>query len=52
MANSSLMGELWAFMKARKKWWLFPLILLMLLIGTLLVFAKGSVLAPFIYTIF
>jgi len=39
-------------MKARKKWWLMPLILLLLLVGTLLVFAKGSVLAPFIYTIF
>jgi len=52
MASSSLLGELWAFMKARKKWWLLPLILLMLLVGTLLVFAKGSVLAPFIYTIF
>jgi hypothetical protein len=46
------MSELWAFMKARKKWWLLPLILLMVLIGTLLVFAQGSVLAPFIYTIF
>jgi len=52
MANSSLLGELWAFMKVHKKWWLLPVILLMLLIGTLLVFAQGSVLAPFIYTIF
>jgi len=52
VTNSSLLGELWAFMKVRKKWWLLPVILLMLLIGTLLVFAKGSVLAPFIYTIF
>lgn len=52
MAGSGLMGELWAFMRARKKFWLLPLILLMLMIGTLLVFAQGSVLAPFIYTIF
>ncbi len=52
MSNSSLMGELWAFMRARKKFWLLPLILVMVLIGALLVFAKGSVLAPFIYTIF
>ncbi|HEX4932635.1 MAG TPA: DUF5989 family protein, partial [Gemmatimonadaceae bacterium] len=52
MSQSSLTRELWAFMKARKKWWLLPLIMLMLLVGTLLVFAKGSVLAPFIYTIF
>lgn len=52
MSQSSLVRELWSFMKARRKWWLMPLILLMLLVGTLLVFAKGSVLAPFIYTIF
>jgi hypothetical protein len=52
MASSSLMRELWDFMRVRKKWWLLPLILVMLLIGTLLVFAKSSVLAPFIYTIF
>jgi hypothetical protein len=39
-------------MKVRKKWWLVPLILLMVMIGGLLVFAQGSVLAPFIYTIF
>ncbi len=48
----SMLGELWGFMRARKKRWLLPLVLLMVLIGGLLVFAKGSVLAPFIYTIF
>jgi hypothetical protein len=48
----SLTRELWAFMKVRKKMWLLPLVMLMLLVGTLLVFAQGSVLAPFIYTIF
>ena len=52
MANGTLLGELWAYMRVRKKWWLLPLILLMLLIGTLVLFAKGSVLAPFIYTVF
>ncbi|MEP6571452.1 MAG: DUF5989 family protein [Gemmatimonadota bacterium] len=52
MASSSLSRELWAYMKVRKKWWLLPLILVMVLIGALVVFAKGSVLAPFIYTIF
>lgn len=52
MPRSSLARELWAFMRARKKWWLVPLILLLFLIGSLLVFAQGSVLAPFIYTIF
>jgi hypothetical protein len=52
MARSGLVSELWAFMKVRKKWWLLPLILVLLLVGSLLVFAQGSVLAPFIYTIF
>ena len=48
----SLVSELWAFMKERKKWWLLPVIVVMLVVGTLLIFAQGSVLAPFIYTIF
>jgi hypothetical protein len=48
----SLLKELWAFMKVRKKWWLLPLIAVLLLVGSLLVFAQGSALAPFIYTIF
>jgi hypothetical protein len=49
---ASLVGELWAFMRIRKKWWLLPILLVMLLVGALLVFAQGSALAPFIYTIF
>lgn len=48
----SLLKELWAFMRVRKKWWLAPIILIMLAVGALLVFAQGSALAPFIYTIF
>ncbi|MGE0352574.1 MAG: DUF5989 family protein [Gemmatimonadales bacterium] len=52
MARTTLMGELWSFMKVRKKWWLMPVLLLLLLIGAFLVFAQGSALAPFIYTIF
>lgn len=52
MSSTGLMGELWAFMKARKKFWLLPIIIIMVLVGALLVFAQGSVLAPFIYTIF
>lgn len=48
----SLVSELWAFMKERKKWWLLPVIVMMLIVGSLLVFAQGSALAPFIYTIF
>ena len=52
MPKSSLIQEFWAFARARKKWWLLPIIVLMLLMGALLVFAEGSALAPFIYTIF
>ncbi len=48
----SLVKELWAFVLVRKKWWLLPIIIIMLIVGTLLAFAQGSVLAPFIYTIF
>jgi hypothetical protein len=48
----SLIAELWAFMRERKKWWLLPIIVVMFLVGSLLVFAQGSALAPFIYTIF
>ena len=52
MAKGGLMSELWAFMKVRKKFWLVPVIVVMVLVGGLLVFAQGSALAPFIYTIF
>jgi hypothetical protein len=52
MAKTSLMSELWAYMRVRKKWWLMPLVLMMLAIGVLIAFAQGSALAPFIYTIF
>ena len=52
MSQVSLARELWAFMRTRKKFWLLPVIVVMALIGSLLVFAQGSALAPFIYTIF
>jgi len=52
MPRNSLLSELWAFMRHRKKWWLLPIILMLLLVGSLLVFAQGSALAPFIYTVF
>jgi len=52
MSKMSLARELWAFMKVRKKWWLLPIIVVMFMVGTLLIFAQGSALAPFIYTIF
>lgn len=44
--------ELWVFMRARKKLWLLPIIMVLLLLGGLIVFVQGSALAPFIYTIF
>jgi hypothetical protein len=52
MTGASLITELWAFMRIRKKWWLLPIILVMLGVGGLLTLAQGSALAPFIYTIF
>jgi len=48
----SFLAELWSFVRARKKFWLLPVILVMLLFGGLLVLAQGSAVAPFIYTIF
>ena len=51
-SKRSILGELWAFMKVRKKWWLLPIIVAMVAVGALLVFSQGSALAPFIYTIF
>lgn len=52
MSNSSLARELWLFMRVRKKFWLAPILIVLFLVGALLVFAQGSALAPFIYTIF
>ena len=52
MPKSSVPRELWEFMRARKKMWLLPIIVVMVAVGALLVFAQGSALAPFIYTIF
>jgi hypothetical protein len=47
-----LLADLWAFMRERKKFWLAPIIVVMILLGALIVFAQGSSLAPFIYTLF
>lgn len=47
-----LLVELWAFARTRKKFWLVPLLVIMLLMGTMLVLAQGSAIAPFIYTLF
>jgi len=47
-----LLKDLWGYMVERKKFWLAPVIIVLLLVGTLLVFTEGSVMAPFIYTLF
>ena len=52
MGFTGLLRELWAFMRERKKLWLLPILVVLVLVGGLLVFAQGSALAPFIYTIF
>jgi competence protein ComGC len=48
----SLPIELWAFLRARKKFWLLPIIIVMMLFGALLILAQSSAIAPFIYTLF
>ena len=47
-----LLKDIWDFLKVRKKYWLAPLIITIILMGTLIVFTQGSVVAPFIYSIF
>jgi len=52
MDKLSILKELWDFMKIRKKWWLIPIIFFLAIFGALIIFAEGSALAPFIYTLF
>jgi hypothetical protein len=52
MNKLAIVKEFWNFLRERKKWWLAPIVLFLLLLGGLLVFAKGSALAPFIYSLF
>jgi hypothetical protein len=47
-----MLKELWLFMRTRKKYWLFPIVLVMALLGVLIVLTQGSAIAPFIYTLF
>ena len=51
-ATVSLLGEFWSFLKVRKKWWLAPIIFMLVLFGALIFFTQGSAVAPFIYTLF
>jgi hypothetical protein len=52
MGKLAIAREFWSFLRVRKKWWLAPIVFFLLLLGGLLIFAKGSALAPFIYTLF
>lgn len=52
VSKASLIKELWDFLKIRKKWWLAPIFIILLLLGFLIVFTESSALAPFIYAIF
>ena len=47
-----LLADLWGFMRQRKKYWLLPIIILMVMLGALIVLGQGSAIAPFIYTLF
>ncbi|MGA2863748.1 MAG: DUF5989 family protein [Verrucomicrobiota bacterium] len=52
MNKLAIIKEFWEFLRVRKKWWLAPIVIFLLLLGGLLVLAKGSALAPFIYSLF
>ena len=47
-----MLADLWGFLKERKKWWLLPMVIVLLLFGVLIVMTSGSAVAPFIYTLF
>ncbi len=52
MSKLAIYKELWEFMKVRKKWWLAPIVIMLVLLGALIVFTESSALAPFIYALF
>ncbi|MCK5706092.1 MAG: hypothetical protein KAI43_00460 [Candidatus Aureabacteria bacterium] len=52
MSKMSIIAEFWDFLKERKKWWLAPIFIFLLLLGALVVLGEGSVIAPLIYTLF
>jgi hypothetical protein len=52
MSKMGILSEFWDFLKARKKWWLTPIVISLVLLGALIIFGQGSALAPFIYTLF
>ncbi|SVD45149.1 uncharacterized protein METZ01_LOCUS398003 [marine metagenome] len=52
MSKLSILSEFWDFLTVRKKWWLAPIIIFLVLFGTLIILTEGSAIAPFIYTLF
>lgn len=52
MSKLSILREFWDFLKERKKWWITPIVVVLVLLGFLMVFSQGTALAPFIYTLF
>ncbi|MBI4395179.1 MAG: hypothetical protein HY583_03170 [Candidatus Omnitrophica bacterium] len=52
MAKFNLFKELWDFLRVRKKWWLAPMIIVLVLLGALIVLTESTAVAPFIYTLF
>ncbi len=52
MSKLSILGEFWKFLNVRKKWWLTPIVVILVLLGALIVLSQGSASAPFIYTLF
>jgi hypothetical protein len=52
MSKLSILAEFWDFLKVRKKWWLAPIVIVLVLLGALIVLTEGTAVAPFIYTIF
>jgi len=52
MGRLSILKEFWGFLRVRKKWWLAPIIIMLLILGMVIFFSQGSAVAPFIYTLF
>ena len=52
MSKVSILKEFWGFLKVRKKYWLGPIVIILLLLGLLIVLTEGSTVAPFVYTLF
>ncbi len=52
MSKVEILKEFWDFLKVRKKWWLTPIVIVLILLGSLLVFTQSSALSPFVYTLF